>query len=231
MDIEETGSMDSGVKVVGADSSAEPEAKDVDEGAAKPPKRPQGRTSTKPDPGRQRFAIVSVVAVLGIVGTLVFGVLWGTKGGSGSSQQDPAVTSAARAFLTDLTNFNAKSVDADFSSVTAMATGTFASQANKFFNSAIRTDLEKALAESRGQIRKIYVQSLSGNSASVYGVVDQLYVNSKITTPQADVLRIVVNLTKVGSTWKISNVTVLEGATPASEGTASGSAGSSVPGQ
>jgi hypothetical protein len=62
-------------------------------------------------------------------------------------------------------------------------------------------------------------------------VVDQLYVNSKISTPQSDVLRILVNLQLVGSTWKISNVTVLEGATPASAGSSSGSAGSTVPGQ
>ena len=56
-------------------------------------------------------------------------------------------------------------------------------------------------------------------------------MNSKITSPQADVVRLVVNLEDVGGTWKISNVTVLEGASPASEGTASGSAGSNVPGQ
>jgi hypothetical protein len=41
----------------------------------------------------------------------------------------------------------------------------------------------------------------------------------------------VINLAKVGTAWKISDVTVLEGATPASTGSASGSAGSTVPGQ
>jgi phospholipid/cholesterol/gamma-HCH transport system substrate-binding protein len=55
--------------------------------------------------------------------------------------------------------------------------------------------------------------------------------NNKITTPQSDVLRVVVDLAKVGSVWKIADVTVLEGATPASTGSASGSAGSTVPGQ
>ena len=111
--------MDSGVKVVGAESSEEPETASGDDAAGAPPKTPKGRSaSAKPDPARRRLAIVSAVAVLGVVGTLVFGVLWGTAGGSG--QQDPAVISSARAFLTDLTNFNAKTVDADFSSVTAM---------------------------------------------------------------------------------------------------------------
>ena len=169
------------------------------------------------------------LAVLGLVGTLVFGLLWGTS--SSSQIQNPAVTSAAKTFLTDFFNFNAKSVDADFTSITAMATGNFSSQVNTFFNSSIRTELEKALAESRGQIRELYIQSENATSASLYAVVDQVYVNNKITTPQSDVIRLIVNLSQVHATWKISNVTVLEGATPASAGSASGSAGSTVPGQ
>jgi hypothetical protein len=68
-------------------------------------------------------------------------------------------------------------------------------------------------------------------TASVYAVVDQTYVNNKITSPQADVVRLVADLKQVGGVWKISDVTVLEGATPASTGSASGSAGSNVPGQ
>jgi hypothetical protein len=114
-----------------------------------------------------------------------------------------------------------------------MATGNFSTQATQFFNSAIRTQLEKALAESRGQVRALYVQSENDaqTTASVYAVIDQVYVNNKITTPQSDVVRLIVDLTKVGASWKISNVSVLEGATPASTGSASGSAGSSVPGQ
>ena len=209
--------MESGVKVVGAPAPADPEDESV---------RSEG---TVAEPGRRRLLAVSVVAVAGLVGTLVFGLLW--AGSSGSSPQDASVISAATAFLNDLTNFNAKTIDADFGSITSMATGTFSGQADRFFNSAIRVDLEKALAESRGQVRTMYVQNDNGNLASVYAVVDQVYANNKIATPQTDVLRVVVNLQMVGGSWKISDVTVLEGATPASAGSASGSAGSVVPGQ
>ena len=87
------------------------------------------------------------------------------------------------------------------------------------------------MADSRGQVRSLYVQTDNGTSASVSAVVDQIYVNNKISTPQSDVLRILVNLAKMGPSWKISDVTVLEGATSASAGTGSGSAGSSVAGQ
>jgi hypothetical protein len=211
--------MDSGVKVVGAAPTEE-----ADSGSS------ASKASRHASSGLSMNRVVLVVAVLGMIGTFVFGGLWLTKSG-GSSQQDRAVLMTTRTFLKELTNFNAKSVDADFTAITNMATGSFASQAQKFFNSAIRTDLEKALADTRGQVRSMYVQTFNTHQASVYGIVDELYANNKITTPQADVLRLLVNLKLVGTTWKISNVTVLEGATPASAGSASGSAGSVVPGQ
>jgi hypothetical protein len=227
--------MDSGVRTVGGPAAGDTPPPDRPEGAtgrgAGRGAGASGATGDAPAVRRRMFTLVSVLAVLGIVGTLVFGLLWAGRSGTGGGPSDPAMTSAARTFLTDLTNFNAKSVDADFSSITSMATGTFANQADKFFSSSIRSELETAAAESRGQIRNLYTQSDNGTQASVYAVIDQVYVNEKISTPQSDVLRVVVNLEKVGSGWKISDVTVLEGATPASTGSASGSAGSDVPGQ
>jgi len=222
---------DSGVKVVGATSPDHPEP-----AAGGPPprtgKRRHGGDRDRTAPKRRTLRVVSLLAVLGLAGTLVFGVLYATKGGSGSVQ-DPAVVSASRVFLTDFFNFNAKTVDADFNAVTEMATGAFSNQAKQFFNTSIRKALEQALAESRGQIRYLEVQSENqgAGTASVYAVVDQTYVNDKITSPQADVVRLIADLQQVGGVWKISNVTVLEGATPASAGSASGSAGSTVPGQ
>lgn len=240
--------MERGVKVVGAvpedaaDDKAEDDEKDapVDEtqsGADSEPPRPPTRRrpgGSAPGPSRKTLAIVGVVAVLGLLGTLIFGVLYATK--SSGQVQDPAVLSASRTFLTDFFNFDAKSVDSDFNAITNMATGQFSSQATQFFNSNIRKALESALAESRGQIRYLEVQS-EGNppgTASIYAVIDQTYVNNKISTPQTDVVRLTANLQQVGGVWKISSVTVLEGATPASASTGnsgSGSAGSNVPGQ
>jgi hypothetical protein len=232
--------MTSGVKVVGAPGpttkeTAAPEetvAVRDDEGTQSTSARAGARRDDRVTTQRRRHrrpVVVPMLAVLGLLGTLVFGLLWAGKGSSAGT--DPAMTGAARAFMTDLTNFNAKSIDADFNAITSMATGTFSGQASDFFNSSIRTQLQDALAESRGQIRDLYVQSASARQGSVYVVDDQVYANNKITTPQSDVLRVVVDLAKVGTVWKISDVTVLEGATPASTGSASGSAGSTVPGQ
>ncbi len=230
--------MNTGIKVVGApggiDDTATLEEAPRDAVGPDDPSRAGGsgahrRNRTPELPRRRRLSVTGVLAVVGLAGTLVFGVLW--AGSSGSGQTDPALKSAAQTFLLDLTNFNAKSVDTNFGSITAMATGPFASQATRFFNSSIRHELETALAESRWQIRDLEVQSDNGSTGSVYAVVDQVFANNKITTPQSDVLRVLVSLQKVQSTWKISDVTVLEGATPGSTGSPSGSAGSSVPGQ
>jgi Mce-associated membrane protein len=167
-------------------------------------------------PGRARFyrrpwafIVVCLIAVAGVAGTVGFGLAWS----SGNTQQSGANQAKATAstFLIALTNFDAKSIDADFSKITNMATGNFSSQANKFFGSDIRQKLETALATSRGQIRDIYVESYGGGQASVYSVIDQVYANNTNKTPQSDVLRVVVNLTQRPQGWKVSNVTVLEG--------------------
>jgi hypothetical protein len=232
--------MERGVKVVGgvpdepADDNTADETVETVETSETPPDRPAPRRHGPPSgPSRRAFRIVSVVAALGLLGTIVFGVLYAT-GGSGGQVQDPAVLSASRTFLTDFFNFTPKTVDADFSAITAMATGNFSSQANQFFNSTIRKQLQTADASSRGQVRYLAVQQ-EGNppgTASIYAVVDQTYANNKSTSLGSDVVRLTADLQQVNGAWKISNVTVLEGATPASAGNSgSGSAGSSVPGQ
>ena len=236
--------MDRGVKVVGgvpeepADDDRTTERDDTATTPSEaPPPRPAARRpgGAASEPSRRAFRIVALVAALGLVGTIVFGVLYATQGSSGPVQ-DPAVKSAANQFLTDFFNFTPKTVDSDFNAITAMATGQFSSQANGFFNSTIRKQLETADASSRGQVRYLAVQQ-EGNppgTASIYAVVDQTYANNKSTSLGSDVVRLTADLKQVNGTWKISNVTVLEGATPQSSSTGSsgsGSAGSSVPGQ
>ena len=182
------------------------------------------RTATGPAGRRGAgFVAACALAVAGTAGSVAFGVAWATQ-----RAHQAAATRAetkARTFLIDLTNFDSKTVDADFSAITSMATGTFAGQANKFFDSSIRQELQQALASSRGQVRDLYVQSVTGDQATVYAVVTQLYTNDKITSPQSDVLRMVVDLRQTGGTWKVADVTVLEGPSLSSGGSGSAGAG------
>ncbi|MDA8340909.1 MAG: hypothetical protein M0007_01595 [Actinomycetota bacterium] len=162
-----------------------------------------------------RRRAVGAVALLGLVGTLVFGHAWAVQ--RQQAERQAQVRSVANGFLLALTNFDTASVDADFNRVQAYATGTFATQSTQFFGSSIRSQLQTALASSRGQIRSLFVQSLVGGTATVFAVVDQTYVNAKMTAPAADVLRIVLDLADRPAGWKVADVTVLGNgsATPA----------------
>jgi hypothetical protein len=228
--------MDRGVKVVGGVPEDPADDNTTTETDEAPPPRPAARRpgGAPSGPSRRTFRIVALVAALGLIGTIAFGVLYATKSASGPVQ-DPAVKAAATKFLTDFFNFTPKTVDADFNAITAMATGQFSTQANGFFNSTIRKQLQTAAASSRGQIRYLEVQKqdTSAGTASIYAVVDQTYANNKSTSLGSDVVRLTADLKQVNGVWKISDVTVLEGATPASASgnSGSGSAGSNVPGQ
>ncbi len=228
--------MSGGVKVVGAPDNGQQVTEDQELVPEVPVDHPTDPTDQAGQPGgsplsrvpkargtdhrlRRTLVAVTVVALLGVAGTIGFGLAWSAQ--SSRNQAATQVRQTSSRFLTDLTNFDAKTVDADFSAITSMATGTFAGQARTFFNSAIRQELEDALASSRGQIRSLYVETVTGNRASTYAVVDQLYANNKITAPQSDVLRVVVDLTDTASGWKVSDVTVLQG--PTSSGTSTGS--------
>jgi hypothetical protein len=234
--------MTDGVRVVGgtgtdlderSDAAAQPAMEEETEAGVTPAEPVVTTTPLKPrrfPRSRRRLGVVglAVLAALGIAGTVGFGLAWASvhaqQSGESQAQQ------SARSFLVDLTNFNDQTVDADFSAVTSMATGKFATQAASFFNSSIRQELQKALASSRGQIRNLYVQSYGGSQATVYAVVDQLYVNDKVTSPQTDVLRVVVSMTQVGGSWKVGDLTVLQGPTVAggTAGTATAAIGSTT---
>lgn len=163
---------------------------------------------------RRSIAILlCALALVAVAAAVAFGISWSNLSSQASTRA--AVKETASRFLVDLTNFDASNVDEEFSKVLAFSTGAFAHQARAFFDGKIRQELEKADASSRGQIRDLFVQSLSANHASVYGVVDQTYANDASKSANADVLRVVLGLTSTPAGWRISEVTVLgAGSTP-----------------
>ena len=218
------------MKVVGAT------APDHDEAAAgsPPPRRTTRRTggADRPAPSRRAFKVASLLAVVGLLGTLIFGILYATKSSNAGPTQDPAVLSASRAFLTDFFNFNTKTVDADFNAVTGMATGAFSNQAKQFFNTSIRKALEEALAESRAG-------ALPGRADREPGGGDGVGLrrDRPDLREQQDLLppgrRGPARCRPAAGGRGVEDLERhrAEGATPASAGSSSGSSGSSVPGQ
>ncbi len=165
-----------------------------------------------------------VITALSVVAAVGFAIAWQQRGQSLENSQDN-VKRVASDFLLALTNFKPTTIDSDFRTISTYATGNFAEQSNQFFGSSIRQQLEQVQAESEGQIRYLYIQSLSGNQASVYAEVDQTYANHELTTARTDDLQVVLSMTDSSSGWKISAVTVLQ--PPSDTGTPTGNAAGS----
>lgn len=180
-----------------------------------------GRTR-RPRSGVPRWVVVvlAVTAALGVAFAIMFGIWW--NGMRVQADNRAAAQRTGQNFLIALTNFDSRSINSDFRRITSYATGDFAKQAQQFFGPQIRQQLEATQAASRGQISSLYVQSASGNNASVYAVVDQTIVNNKFNAPQADELRIVLTLNKVGAGWRVGEVTVLQAPTTSNSGSGAG---------
>ncbi|HWC38259.1 MAG TPA: hypothetical protein VG476_07010 [Acidimicrobiales bacterium] len=157
---------------------------------------------------RWLVGVLAVIAGVGIALAALFGIWW--NGMRVQAANRSAAQRTAQNFLIALTNFDARTVNADFSRITSYATGDFAKQAVQFFGPQIRQQLQQAQAQSRGEISSLYVQSASNTTASVYGVVDQTIVNRNFNAPQADELRIVLSMNKISAGWRVGNVTVLQ---------------------
>ncbi len=157
--------------------------------------------------GRLAVLALAAIATLGAAGTIGFGAAWASLNSRDASAG--AARSAASGFLVALTNFDAKTVDADFNAVEAFATGAFATQAHRFFGSSIRGELAHADASSRGKVTSLYVQSIHGANASIYGIVDQTYANDVMKAPASDILRIVLSMRDTSAGWRVAGVDVL----------------------
>jgi len=170
-----------------------------------------------------------VLAAIGLIGTLGFALAWlGARDGgseSGSASDGPAaeLLSAARGFSEDLTNFDGATIDRDFDAITGRAAGEFRSQADQFFSSDVRSQLKKAQASSRGEIRSAYVQTVDGDRGTVFVVVDQTIANNASPQPQADTLRMELGLVRRDGTWKVERVSVLTAPSGGSTDAATGS--------
>lgn len=155
-----------------------------------------------------------VLALLGLVGTLGFGLAWqradGRTAPAGTSDGPAAeMLAGAEGFATALTTFDGATIDRDFDGLIDRAAGDFRSQADGFFSSEVRAQLKEAQASSRGEVRSAFVQSQDGDRGSVFVVVDQTIANNLSPTPKADTLRMELGMVLDDGTWKVQRVDVL----------------------
>lgn len=156
-----------------------------------------------------RPPLLGVVAVLGVLGTVVFGLLWGL--GVGGGRSDPlhgteAMQQAARTFTLTYTNFDAPRIDATYDRMKQLGCCQFSDQLDQILGTSIRSQIKQARAASQAEIRDLYVQSFHGDSGDVFVVVDQTVVNSSTPQPVAGVGYELLQMRKVDGTWKVAQL-------------------------
>ncbi len=167
---------------------------------------------TSPPPGkaarrRVRSVLPWVLVVLLAASTTVFVLAW-----HGAKQQERArteVASVATQFLQALTNFGGPTIDRDVANIRSYAIGDFANQVSQFFDAGTVAALRAANAVSVGHVQSVFVESVSGDTAEAFGVVDETLSNAK-TAAHLEILRIDVEMVHTSSGWKVDQVTLLQ---------------------
>jgi hypothetical protein len=158
-------------------------------------------------PFRTRSLPWALLAVA-VAAAVLFAVLW--QGAQGQERKRAEVASAASSFLTALTNFSGATIESDIAEIRSYAVGDFADQVQTFFDPRAVATLRQAQAKSVGRIRSLFVQSLSGGSATVFGVVDEAVSNAAQPAPRTELIRIDVEMIETTEGWKVNRVNILQ---------------------
>jgi hypothetical protein len=158
-------------------------------------------------PFRTRSLPWALLAVA-VVAAVLFAVLW--QGAQGRERQRAEVASAASSFLLALTNFSGATIESDIAEIQSYAVGDFADQVKSFFDPQAVAALRQAQARSVGRIRSLFVESLSGGSATVFGVVDEAVSNAAQSAPRTELIRIDIEMIETTQGWKVNRVNILQ---------------------
>jgi hypothetical protein len=143
-----------------------------------------------------------------LAAAVLFAVLW--QRAEGHERRRAEVASTATSFLIALTNFSGPTIESDIAEIRSYAVGDFAEQVETFFDPQAVAALREAQARSVGRIRSLFVESLSGGSASVFGVVDEAVSNSAETAPRTELIRIDIEMIETTQGWKVNRVNILQ---------------------
>jgi hypothetical protein len=192
-------------------SDARDETESADAGEVDPAEAEPTEPRARRDEGvRLRELVLLAVAVLGIAGTVFFGVRW--KELDDAEAQRTEVEDAAGQFLNDLFEWDGTTIDDDFDRILDHATGEFAEEAQATFNDDdIRQSLRENRAGSRMDELDTFTRSIDGDEARVFAVVDQTAANQEFPEGRADTVRIEIGMTRVDGEWKVFDVNVIDG--------------------
>jgi hypothetical protein len=120
------------------------------------------------------------------------------------------IEQVSRNFTEALTDFSADTIERDVEEIKEFAVGTFSDEVDTFFGPETVEAVKEADATSQGDIQGLYVQHISGSSASVFALVSETVTNAALTEPQTDTLRIEIDLIETTSGWKVESVQILQ---------------------
>lgn len=152
-------------------------------------------------------ALPWALAALATAAAVAFAVLW--TGQRGLDQRRALVEDTSRRFLTALTSFTADTIERDVDEIRSYAVGGFAEEVEETFGPERIATIRESRANSVGTVRDVFVESLQGSSARVFGVVEETVVSSTQTTPRTDVLRVLVGLIETPDGWRVHSVEIL----------------------
>ena len=120
------------------------------------------------------------------------------------------VLALSQRFVVALTTYDAPALPAQRITVLSMSSGQFRSDFDRLTsNPAFASALSTARASSSGKIVNLAVASVTGNSATVLGVVDVTVSNKDLKAPRIDRQVIQLTLVHTSSGWTVDSVTVL----------------------
>jgi Mce-associated membrane protein len=119
------------------------------------------------------------------------------------------VLNLSRRFVISLTTYSESTLPGQRTAVLSMATGNFRSEFDRLTGAAFANALHETQATSQGKIVNLAVSSVSGDNATVLGVVDVTVSNKDLKTPRIDRQVIQLALVRTSSGWKVDAVTVL----------------------
>ena len=157
---------------------------------------------------RLKRSLPWILAALFFIAAVTFGFLWYQE--SEADSQEGEARAAARDFVTALTNFSADTIDTDTAEIRAYAVGDFKEEADTFFGEKAVAAIKEAEAASEGVIETLFIQSMEGEEASVFGVVTQTITNAVNDEPVTDTLKLEVGLIETSDGWKVNNVDVFQ---------------------
>lgn len=177
--------------------------------------------------------LLGVLAVIGLALAGVFAGLYFTSGGSSGSSSTggptaDAVRSTANQFANALFTFDAGTLNQNISQAQALSTPQYAQTIASFYTADQVAAAKTAQASSRADVKSVYVESVKGDSASVFVVLTDTYANNKDPQPRVDEVRMILSLQNVKGAWKVNDVQVLQ-APPAAQAPSSGAGQASTP--